>query len=425
MKNNIMIVLSLITLLCVTHLTKTSAQRAGRFPSHAVINSIMIADGPNGPIKGGESAVTDLLLQEDGFVYGSTKAIWGAENCHLFRTDSETIEHLLNVTANIPEQTAVTDLTPGKDGNIFGCTSTSDEVFDENSSGYDGGHLFIYNTGTGEFKDLGIMSGGQGIKCIEFDKRHSIIYGITYPAGHLFSFNPADNSVKDFGEIITPWKVKDFGRVSWRGVPGTLIIDDAGTVYYSTYFRREIAIDEKELMKGGATALSSLAGGRIYSLAYGEDKPVFTNAVIPVQSGMDTDPLYENGIGAAIPAKDGGFWCGTINDGFLFKFYPSTSTVINLGKAFQFWNLKSFTYGGDNNLYMLGGNDEQTNWLLKYNSITGSNESLGWLDNLTKSDVICTDKNGRILIGENLRHSNIIVIDVEKITSTPRYRRRR
>ena len=104
---------------------------------------------------------------------------------------------------------------------------------------------------------------------------------------------------------------------------------------------RKLVLTSKELMKGGSSTYSSKSGGLIYRLAYGDEKPVFTGVTIPTQQGMDSDPLYENGIASAIRAHDGGFWCGTINDGFLFKFHPSTSTVINKGKAFQYWNLKS------------------------------------------------------------------------------------
>ena len=116
-------------------------------------------------------------------------------------------------------------------------------------------------------------------------------------------------------------------------------------LYFSTYFRNEVEMVKEEQMKGADNSYSSLEGGRIYRLAFGEEKPLFTGAIIPTQTGMDSDPIYENGIASAVRAHDGGFWCGTINDGFLFKFEPSTSTVINKGKAFQYWNLKSWLMG--------------------------------------------------------------------------------
>ena len=161
---------------------------------------------------------------------------------------------------------------------------------------------------------------------------------------------------------------------------------------------------------------SSLEGGRIYRLAYGEDKPVFTGAVIPTQTGMDSDPIYENGIASAIRARDGGFWCGTINDGFLFKFEPSTSTVINKGKTFQYWNLKSLAYGSDGKLYMLGGRDEDNSWIMSYDPMIGSLACLGWPENTSQCSVICADKKGRIIIAENLRHSFMLwVFDPSKM----------
>lgn len=387
------------------------AQRAGGLPKTAIKNRMLISDGPKGPIQGGESAVTDMILMENGWVYGGTKATWGAENCHLFRTDGEKVEHILNITSKLPRQSAISDLAFGKGNLIIGSTSTSNEIFDDKKNKYDGGHLFSFDPATNKLEDLGIIAAGQGINCIAVDSVRGKIYGVTYPAGHLFSYDTKSKAVKDFGEVMTPWRVKDMGRVSWRGVPKVLMIDDAGTVYYSTYYRRDIEFVKEEQMKGGSNTYSSLSGGRIYRLTYGDETPVFTGAVIPTQKGMDSDPIYENGIASAIRARDGGFWCGTINDGFLFKFDPSTSTVINKGKAFQYWNLKSLAYGADGKLYMLGGRDEDNSWILSYDPAIGSLNCEGWPENTAQCSVICADKNGRIIIAENLRHSFMWVYD--------------
>ncbi|MEX2585105.1 MAG: hypothetical protein WD315_01845 [Balneolaceae bacterium] len=391
------------------------AQRAGALPGNSLVNRLLISDGPGGPIKGGESAVTDMLLMSDDWVYGSTKATWGAENAHLFRTDGETLEHVLNVTSNLPEQTMVSDLNAYKENLLVGSTSTYNEIFDDEDNSYEGGHLFLYDPGTDELEDLGIIAPGQGINCIAVDQNREIVYGVTYPAGHLFSFDLSSKSVKDFGEVMTPWRVEHLGRVSWRGVPKVLMIDDAGTIYYSTYYREG---SDPSVIQEGPSASSSYStkeGGRIYRLAYGDEEPVYTGANIPVQTGMDSNPIYENGIASAIRANDGGFWAGTINDGFLFKFYPSTSTVINKGKAFQYWNLKSLTYGGDGKLYMLGGRDYDNTWLLNYDPGVASINSLGWPDHGAQGSRISTDKKGRVLIAENRRHSYIWVYEPENL----------
>lgn len=404
----------IITVFIGLDISLVFAQRMGGLPKESISKRILLSNGPQGPIQGGESAVTDMVLMNDGWVYGSTKATWGAGNCHLFRTDGEKAEHILNVTSKLTGQTSISDLAVGQGNILIGSTSTYDEIFDDKSKQYEGGHLFSFNPATTAFEDFGIIIPGQGINCIAIDSMHGKIYGVTYPSGHLFSYDYKTRSIKDFGEVMTPWRVKDLGRVSWRGVPKVLMIDDAGTVYFSTYYRAEIGVAAQELMKGGAAAYSAYAGGRIYRLAYGDEKPVFTGAVIPTQTGMDTDPIYENGIASAIRARDGGFWCGTINDGFLFKFHPSTSTVINKGKAFQYWNLRSLAYGGDGRLYMLGGRDYDNSWLLRYDTMTGSMDCLGWPDNTTQCGVICADKQGRILIAENLRHSFLWVYEDSK-----------
>ncbi len=405
----------ILILAVVCNSTVAFAQRLGGLPHEAISNRLLISNGPKGPIHGGESAVTDMILLQDSWVYGSTKATWGAENCHLFRTDGEKVEHVLNVTSKLFAQTAITDIANGRGNILIGSTSTYDDVFDGKGKSYEGGHLFSFDPVTKKMEDFGVIAHGQGINCIAIDSIHEKIFGVTYPAGHLFSFDAGTKAIKDFGEVMTPWRVKDLGRVSWRGVPKVLMIDDAGALYYSTYYRTEIKMAKQEQMKGGLLTHSSQEGGRIYRLGYGEEQPVFTGAIIPTQTGMDSDPLYENGIASAIRARDGGFWCGTINDGFLFKFEPSTSTVINKGKAFQYWNLKSLAYGSDGKLYMLGGRDEDNSWLMSYDPMIGNLACLGWPENTAQCSVICADKKGRIIIAENLRHSFIWVFDPLKI----------
>jgi hypothetical protein len=380
-----LISLSLASLVPASH----AQGRRGSLDEGSIVRQYLVSNGPKGPIHGGESAVSDMVLMADGWVYGGTAATWGAKACHLFRTDGGRSEHVLNISQKLPGQTRVSDLAPGPDGILVGATSTSDEVFDDPSKRYEGGHLFTFDPKTGAFEDHGAIAAGQGINCLAVDPVHARIYAVTYPAGRLVAFDYKEKRTKDFGEVMRPWRVKDLSRVSWRGVPKVLMLDDAGTVYFSTYV--------------------GPAGGRIFRLAYGDEKPVFTGAVVPVQKGMDDDPLYETGIASAVRAKDGGFWCGTINDGFLFKFHPSTSTVVNKGKAFQYWNLRSLAYGGDDKLYMLGGRDYDNPWLLCYDPAAGSIDCLGWPDPKAQCGVISADRDGNILMAENLRNSNIYV----------------
>ncbi|MFC1693079.1 hypothetical protein ACFL1R_06205 [Candidatus Latescibacterota bacterium] len=382
-----------IAVLLTLALSTAEAQRFGAMEPGSLGSRFLISNGPKGPIHGGESAVTDLILMDDGWVYGSTGATWGAEACHLFRTDGETSEHVLNVTGKLPGQVKISDLTVGPKNILIGGTTTHNEVFDEKKR-YDGGHIFSYDPKTRAFVDYGVISPGQGINCVAVDSLHMRVYCVTYPEGHLFAYNYETKQKKDFGEVMKPWRVKDIGSVSWRGVPKVLMIDDAGTVYYSTYAGQD--------------------GGQIFRLTYGDEKPVFTGAVVPTQRGMHNDPIYENTIVSAIKACDGGFWCGSSVDGFLFKFFPSTSTVVNKGKAFNYWNLRSLAYGGDGKLYMLGGRDYDNSWLLCYDPGKGSIDCLGWPTNTTQCGTICADEEGRILMAENLRNSFITVYQKSK-----------
>jgi len=379
------------------------AARPGKLDPGSISQEIFVSNGPKGPIHGGESSVTDMVLHADGWVYGSTEATWGETACHLFRTDGEAVEHVLNVTDKLSGQPKISDLAAGPGNIIIGATTTYNEIFDENPASYQGGHIFSYDPAAKQFRDYGIMAEGQGVNCVAVDTLYTRIYYVTYPAGHLCCYDYGTNRKKDFGEVTKPWRVKHLGNVSWRGVPKVLMVTDEGTVYYSTYVEKY-----NEYMA------YSRDGGQIFRLSYGADKPVFTGAVIPTQKGMSNDPIYENTIMCAVRAEDGGFWCGTSIDGFLFKFYPSTSTVINKGKAFNYWNLRSMAYGGDGDLYMLGGRDYDNPWLLKYEPSTGSIECLGYPVINIQCATICNDKDGRILIAENLRNSSIYVYENSK-----------
>src|SRR5688572_24216430 len=133
---------ALLPIVVMCNIATAFAQRLGGLPRESISNRLLISNGPKGPIHGGESAVTDMILMKDDWIYGSTKATWGAENCHLFRTDGEKVEHVLNVTSRLAGQTAITDIAYGKGNILIGSTSTYDDVFDSKGKSYDGGHLF-------------------------------------------------------------------------------------------------------------------------------------------------------------------------------------------------------------------------------------------------------------------------------------------
>ena len=103
-------------------------QRRGSLDEGSIVRQYLVSNGPKGPILGGESAVTDMILMADGWVYGGTAATWGAKNCHLFRTDGEKAEQVFNVTGKLSGQTRVSDLAVGPDGILVGATSTSNAV---------------------------------------------------------------------------------------------------------------------------------------------------------------------------------------------------------------------------------------------------------------------------------------------------------
>jgi hypothetical protein len=69
------------------------------------------------------------------------------------------------------------------------------------------------------------------------------------------------------------------------------------------------------------------------------------------------------------------------------------------------------TDGRDGKLYLLGGRDYDNSWLLCYDPAAGSLDCLGWPTNTAQCSVICADREGRILMAENLRNSYIYVYE--------------
>ena len=66
---------------------------------------------------------------------------------------------------------------------------------------------------------------------------------------------------------------------------------------------------------------------------------------------------------------------------------------------------------------MLGGRDEDNSWIMNFDPSIGSLECLGWPENTAQCSVICADKQGRIIIAENLRHSFMWVFDPTKLNN--------
>ena len=119
MKTKTFIIWTMTALTVLAPVTGAYAQRAGGMDSGSILRHYLISNGPEGPIHGGESAVTDMILMDDGWVYGSTEATWGADACHLFRTDGEVSEHVVDVSSEISGQPKVSDMDIGPKGELY------------------------------------------------------------------------------------------------------------------------------------------------------------------------------------------------------------------------------------------------------------------------------------------------------------------
>lgn len=135
-----------------------------------------------------EDAVYSLATDENGLIYGGTA--WNSK-LFVYYPHNESISYLGQPVANGGIICSLAIM--GSD--IYGSTC------DGGDSKYVGSHLFVYNSITGNFTDLGQpVEGERSSKIIS--GKDGKIYGGTSPNGYLFSFDPRNKSFDNIDQPV-------------------------------------------------------------------------------------------------------------------------------------------------------------------------------------------------------------------------------
>jgi hypothetical protein len=98
---------------------------------------------------------------------------------------------------------------------------------------YPGGHILSYDLKTKKFKNLIILSNGEGMVSMTMDCDRGQIYGITWPKGNLVHLDVNTNVLKSLGQISANGEAGEPGD-DFRSLCRSLVVDpNDGSVYFS------------------------------------------------------------------------------------------------------------------------------------------------------------------------------------------------
>jgi hypothetical protein len=98
---------------------------------------------------------------------------------------------------------------------------------------YPGGHLLAYDLKTGQFEDLGIAPGREGILTFNMDTRRGRLFALTWPSGIFYRYDLAARDQKSFGKQCADGE--DGVGPTYRTVCRSIAVDlDDGSAYFTT-----------------------------------------------------------------------------------------------------------------------------------------------------------------------------------------------
>lgn len=382
-----------------------SQQTATITPNQLRLDLRSLGRPPLDVIPPGESAVTALVIGQDGCLYGGTSG----KKAHLFKLDPQW-GHVFPLGYLPGEESIFHSLAPGPDGAIYIGTSLYNRGrVDQKGrdvlaryADYAGGKIYRFDpaqekagrkrmqtadpgTPVKHLTDLGIAVAGEGITClISHDK---MLYGVTFPGGNFFIFDITAGKAKDLGPVCGP----PLNEEPFRSIPRALVRDDRGRVW-------------------GAGD-----HGALFFYAPEKEQLVFMpQHRLPAEFGRE----FKTVLDALIAGPDGLIYGGT-SDGFLFRFDPDRVAVINLGKPMWQYRIRGLAFSREGDLYGVGGDRGGAARLFVYRTRIGGYENLGMLDvnrspyyawHAFEADSMVTGPDGTIFIGESGRISHLYLL---------------
>lgn len=127
---------------------------------------------------------------------------------------------------------------------------------------YPGGHFLSYDMQSGEFEDLAIAPGGEGILTMAMDPVRGHIFGLTWPSGLFVDYDLNSGGLRNLGQISRAGETC-FGTQDFRIICRSMFIDPRdGRVFWSTadgeIFGYDPAEGEPRLVEGASLRLGLL-----------------------------------------------------------------------------------------------------------------------------------------------------------------------
>lgn len=287
------------------------------------------------------NAVTAMALGDDGLLYcgltGKRRVLAALDP----RDDS--IHDLGEVYPDDPKTRGILDkihnaLVKAPDGSLYigqGLNISDAYPRDFHSHGYEGGHLFRYQPGSGRFSDLGPQVRGEAIQGMAMDPHGRYLAGYTIPGNRFFVHDLASH------------EVTDYGRISQMG-HHNLVCDARGV----TWGCWNCALAPK-----GAVVRTD----GCYLMRYEHEGRAFerTTIEVPTAAFRAVSPAFNkswaNGFDSACCARDGAVYFGTSLPANLGRFQPETGQVESLGRPVRSSRIPALGESADGRIVGFGG----------------------------------------------------------------------
>ncbi len=362
-------------------------------------------------IPSDESAITSLVTGPNGNIYGGTTG----PVCHLFvfPTTVNRVNPLGQINGH---QSIHHALTFGTDGMLYigtGLNEIMQYPISDPVPGYAGIVLSLWN---------------------DIEKRYA-----NYEGGHLYRYDPANDNGTAI-EIGKPCNVRDLGiSVPHEGIYTMVASNKKSEIYGLTYphghffiYRTTTGrfIDKGELYKekvygGPNRSLRSIS----QSLICDDEGNVYGSADNQMLFKYDAEKDLIVKLPFSIPhiyiavaevfAKDlNGFIYGGTSEGYLFKLNPRTGEMVNLGKPLDQMRIRALAVGLDGRVYGIAGERKDFCHFFYYDPATGGYTDLGiiqvdrtpyyiWMGK--QFDSMVTGLDGTVYFGESERRSHLFL----------------
>ena len=211
----------------------------------------LIAEAYNSEFKWAHDTYNGMGTGSDGKIYYvlCTTGYDVAGQMYSFDPSAKTIKHLGDLT-EICDEKDTKAVAQGKvhcnfvehQGKLYFATHTGFYAIidDMEKMGpppggwkpYPGGHFLSYDMKTGQFENLAIAPGGEGIITMNMDVQRGRLYGLTWPTSRFLQYDLTRKEIKDFGPMARDGENGKGAR--YRTICRSMAIDPRdGSVYLS------------------------------------------------------------------------------------------------------------------------------------------------------------------------------------------------